>query len=144
MTTAFLSTVRAIIDRLEAGPAVCDTVLEANDRRVPEGKSRAINVYHAGSKPQPVTIRGATIDWITGIVVECYAKTSNGDAPAVPLDDLIAGVYERLAPDFTLGGLVDDIGEPMIQIDYDSAGQRTGWAVMRYAVEHSTFNFKLS
>ena len=75
-------------------------------------------------------------------MVECYAKTI-GEAPDVPLDELIAGVYERLAADITLGELVTDIGVPTIQIDYDSHGQRTGWAVMKYPVEHRTSHHKL-
>ena len=52
MSTAFLQIVSAFVDRLESAPAVCDTVLRANDRRVPESKSRALNVYHAGSRPE--------------------------------------------------------------------------------------------
>lgn len=142
MSTAFLQIVSAFVDRLQAGPAVCDTVLRANDRRVPDSKLKALNVYHAGSKPMEGAIYGAPVDWLTGIVVECYAKTI-GDAPDVPLDELIDGVYQRLAADFTLGDLVDDIGVPTIQIDYDSHGQRTGWAVMKYPVEHRTSHNKL-
>lgn len=142
MSTAFLQIVSAFVYRLQAGPAVCDTVLRANDRQVPASKSQALNVYHAGSRPQEGAIYGAPIDWLTGIVVECYAKTI-AEAPDVPLDELIQGVFERLAADITLADLVDDIGVPTIQIDYDSHGQRTGWAVMKYPVAHRTSDNKL-
>lgn len=139
MTTDFLKITAAVVGALEATPSVCDTVLRANDRRVPESKTKAINIYHAGSRPEEGAIAGAPIDWITGIVVECYAKTLT-DAPDVAVDELILKVFERLAQDSTLGGLVTDIGVPTIQLDYDAHGQRTGWAVMKYPVEHRTSN----
>lgn len=139
MTTAFLDITTAFIARLETVPAVCDTILRANDRRVPENKAKALNVYHAGSRPNEGAIAGAPIDWISGIVVECYAKSST-ETPDAAVDQLIQDVYARLAADITLGGLVDDIGVPTIQIDYDAQGQKTGWAVLKYPVEHRTDN----
>jgi hypothetical protein len=139
VTTAFLDITAAVVAILNAAPAVSETILQANDRHVPESKVNALNVYHAGSKPEDGAIYGAPIDWTTGIVIECYAKTST-ETSDVAVDPLIKAVYGRLASDRTLGGLVEDIGVPTIQMDYDSKGQRTGWAVMKYPVEHRTSN----
>lgn len=138
--TAFIDIVSAFVTRLNQAPAVCDTVLRARDRAVPETKDKALNVTFVGSKPTDGAIDGAPVDWSTVIVVECYAKTPATSTPDVALDALLNDVYVRLAQDQTLGGLVEDIGVPSIEADYDSIGQRTGWAAMKYTVSHRTSN----
>jgi hypothetical protein len=54
------------------------------------------------------------------------------------------GVYGRLAQDTTLGGLVDDIGEPMLEAEYSSEGKKTGWIRMTYVIQHRTENLTLN
>ena len=138
--TAFLGIVSAFVARLNQAPAVSDTVLRARDRNIPETKAKAINVTYVGSRPAESVIDGSPVDWTSMIAVECYAKTPANSTPDVALDELINDVYVRLAQDPTLGGLVDEIGTPSIEADYDSIGQRTGWAVMKYPVLHRTSN----
>ena len=139
MRTPFALIVSAFIDALDATPAIADVVLRASDRAAPEDKAKAINVVFMGASPQRGTINGAPVDWLSRIGVECYAKTKN-DTPDVVVDDVMKAAYERLASDRTLGGVVDDIGEPEIRAEYDSHGQKTGWVLMTYTVLHRTQN----
>lgn len=138
--TAFADLTAAIKSSLEQAPAVCDTILRARDRRVPESKQRAINITFVGARPVEGEINGAPIDWQTTVVVECYAKAAADESADVPLDELVGTVFARLAADHTLGGLVDDISAPTIEADFDSLGERTGWAAMKYTVLHRTAN----
>lgn len=140
--SAFSEIVAAFVAALQANPPVCDVVLRANDRRVGEGTMEAVNVYHAASNPREAAIQGAPVDWVTGIVIDCFARTT-GETADLAVDRLLERVYARLAADSTLGGLVDDIGLPTLQLDYDTHGQRTGWVVMRYPVQHRTNAFTL-
>lgn len=137
MTTAFSKVTAAIVAALQAAPAVSAQIYRARDRSVPENCADAVNVQFEGSEPNRGAINGAPVDWISRIAVDCYARsrTLEGDEA---VDELLQSVYERLAANPTLGGVVDDIGEPDIVADYDSLGQKTGWVRLTYPILHRT------
>lgn len=141
--SAFLDITGAIVDLLNQEPAIADAVYRANDKPVPEGISTALSVQMIGAVPALGTIKGAPVDWSTRIAIECYARGTNG-APDQLVDPLLVAVYNRMAQHTTLGGLVDDIGEPMLEAEYSSEGKKVGWVRMTYTVQHRTGNSTLS
>lgn len=143
MTTAFSSIVNAILVRLAEAPAVCDTLWRARSAPIPEQARHAVNVKFEAAFPARDTIEGAPVDWQSRIFVECFsaAVRDTGDAA---VDDLFQKVYERLAADPTLSGLVDDIGTPSIEADNSDEGVRTGWVRLTYVVQHRTANDNLN
>jgi hypothetical protein len=143
MNSAFLDITGAVVSRLQQDPAIADVVYRARDKQVPEGVATALNVQMDGAIPARGTIHGAPIDWTTRVSIECYARGTSG-APDQLVDPLLLGVYGRLAQDTTLGGLVDDIGEPMLEAEYSSEGKKTGWIRMTYVIQHRTENLTLN
>ena len=142
MTTAFSSIVAAVIATLNAAPAVCEVVYRARVAPVPETTQLAVNVQFEGSTPQHGAIRGAPIDWQSRISVECYAKAfdDNGD---IAVDALLQAVYERIAADTTLAGLVDDIQPVALDAENSAEGMKTGWVKLSYIAIHRTTNASL-
>ncbi len=143
MTTAFANIANKFVEVLEAAPAASVHVFRARAREIAEQHSEAVNVYFEGADPSPGAIAGAPIDWISRIVVECYARTLTTTAD-LAVDPLIVKVFEKLAADTTLGGLVDNVGVPTIDTEYNNLGQKTGWVRMIYPVEHRTSNATLN
>lgn len=139
MPSAFSEITGALVALLEAAPPLVVRVYRARDRPIPEGADSALNVQFDGGVPDRGAIKDAPVDWRSRFTIECYARTAAG-APDEAVDPLIVGVYERLAADTTLGGLVDDIEGPMIEADYSSDGKKTGWVRMTYAIAHRTNN----
>ena len=143
MPSAFLDITGAVVALLTQDPKIADEVYRARDKQVPEGIATALNVQMDGAMPARGAINGAPVDWTTRITIECYARGTNG-APDQLVDPLLLAVYDRLAADTTLGNLVDDIGEPMLETEFSSEGKKTGWIRMTYAVQHRTQNLTLS
>lgn len=137
MTTAFSAITAAFVARLEADPPVAEKITRADRRRVEDETEQAVNVQFDGAVPEAGAIKGAPVDWQSRIIVECKVRSSSttGD---VAVDYLLQTVYARLAADTTLGGLVEDIGVPIIESAYDAQGQKTGWMQMTYTVLHRT------
>lgn len=142
MTTAFANITAAIVSLLKTEPAVSANIFRARDRQMAEEYANAINVQFEGTDPNPGAINGAPVDWNSKFSVECYARTST-TSPDLAVDPLIAAVYERIAADTTLGGLVTDIGSPIIDAEYSAEGQKTGWVRMTYPILHRTSNLTL-
>ncbi|OWW18412.1 hypothetical protein [Noviherbaspirillum denitrificans] len=140
--TIFAGIVAAFVSRLEESPSVSSNVLRAMPREIAEQHTNAVNVQFDGARPKESTIAGAPIDWISMISVELYAK-STAQTGDLAVDPLLKGVYERIAADPTLGGVVAYVGIPSIDAEYDSKGQKTGWIRMMYPVEHRTNNSTL-
>jgi hypothetical protein len=142
MTTAFATITAGIVALLGAAPAVSPNIFRARDRQMAEEYATAINVQFDGGVPNPGAMKGAPVDWGSRFTVECYARTSttSGD---LAVDPLLEAVYEKIAADSTLGGLVMDIGSPLIEAEYGSEGQKTGWIRMTYPVLHRTANLTL-
>lgn len=142
MSTIFSTIVQAFKTKLEQGPAVCANVYVARDRQVPDTVNEAIHIEFSSAVPRIGAIKGAPIDWITKVTVDCMARSktlSGADA----VDGLFKKVFERLASDTTLDNVVADIGYPVIESDYESNGQKTGLMRLTYQVEHRTTNSKL-
>lgn len=142
-SSAFLDITGAVVDLLSQEPAIADAVYRARDKSVPEGIATALSVQMIGAVPALGALKGAPVDWSTRISVECYARGTTG-APDQLVDPLLVAVYSRLAQHTTLGGLVDDIGEPVLEAEYSSEGKKTGWVCMTYTVQHRTGNSTLS
>lgn len=141
--TAFADIAAKFVDVLIAAPAVSMNVFRARSREVAEQHADAVNVYFEGADPVTSTIAGAPIDWVSRIVIECYARTSTTTAD-VAVDPLIGKVFEKIAADTTLGSLVAYVGPPTIDTEYNALGQKTGWVRMTYPVEHRTSNSTLN
>lgn len=139
MTTAFSKIVDAFVSVLSEPVAVSTSISRARTSAISEDETTAINVQWEGSKPAKSTIAGAPIDWLSRVVVECYARSDaqTGDAA---VDPLFQAVYARLASNRTLDGLVDDIGDPMIEPGFDAQETKMGGVRLTYLVEHSTLN----
>lgn len=140
--TVFVDITAAFVAALAAAPAVSPNIFRARERVLAEEHVTALNVQFDGAEPYAGVMHGAPVDWRSKITVECYARssTTSGD---LAVDPLLAAAYARLAFDTTLGGMVADIGYPQIEAENDSAGQKTGWIRMTYAVEHRTNNLTL-
>lgn len=143
MITVFAQIVGAVVDRLQATPAVCSTVYRARPNTVPDQVDQAVNVQWDQASGQPLAIQGTPKTWSTRLIVECYAKslTDSGD---VAVDPLLLAVYERLAQDPTLGGLVADLDCVGIEAETAQEAKRTGWVRLTYIVQHETYNGSLS
>lgn len=139
MTTAFSNITAALVAELSASPALSENIFRASARTMAEQFATAINVEFDGADPTPGAMRHAPIDWRSQFTIECYARsaTQSGD---LAVDALMESIYTRLAIDPTLGGLVIDIGSPVIRAEYDAQGQKTGWIRLTYSILHRTSN----
>lgn len=142
MSTAFSQIVKAILDRLEESPAVCQNIYRARERSIPEQDPLAVNVQFEAAIPQPGVISGAPIDWHSRVSVDCYSR-SVAESGDVSIDPLFSSVYERLASDPSLGQLVGDIGTPSIEAENTAEGKKTGWVRLTYIIQHRTYGSTL-
>lgn len=140
--TAFARITGALIALLEADPPLSQQIFRARDRQLAEDYPDAINVQFDFATPFSGAIHGAPVDWDSKFTIECYARTSSTSAD-LAVDPLVLQVYQRIAADTTLGGLVADIGAPTIEAEYTAEQQRTGWVRMSYPVMHRTNNLTL-
>ncbi len=143
MSTSFSKVTSAVMAMLAASPAVCRAVYRARSGVIPDKDDEAVTVQWEQGLPRPGVIAGAPIDWQTRITVECYARstTETGD---VAVDPLLEKVYERLAANPTLGGMVDDLVIAGIEAENTAEGKKTGWVRLTYIAEHRTDNLLLS
>ena len=143
MSTAFAKVVTAVMAMLQAAPAVCDTIYRARPNVVPDQTSRAVNVQWENALPNNGAIGGAPVDWATRLSVECFARgmSESGD---LEVDPLLESVYERLAADSTLGGVVAHLECVGLEAENTSEGKKTGWVRLTYIAHHRTNNLSLS
>lgn len=141
-STAFFKITSALVAAVSAEPPVSPNIYRGRDRYVPTSNATAVNVQFNGGMPNEGAISGAPVDWRSKFSIECFARstTLSGDEA---VDPLVAEVFSRIAADTTLGGLVDDIGYPLIEADYSADGERTGWVSMTYLIEHRTTDLSL-
>lgn len=142
MTSAFLAITAAIVAKLGADSDIGVHIYQARDRAIPEAESAAINVQFDGGVPTRGELLGAPVDWDSRFVIELYVRTSTQTSDAA-VDPLLMAVYRVMASDPSLGGLVLDIGEPVIEAEYSSEGKKSGWVRMTYPVQHRTNNMTL-
>lgn len=143
MSSSFSKVTSAVMAVLRASPPVCKAVYRARSGVIPESDDEAISVQWEQGLPRPGAIAGAPIDWQTRITVDCFARSTSvtGD---VAVDPLLEKVYERLAANPTLGGMVDDLVIAGIEAESTEGGKKTGWVRLTYIAEHRTDNFLLS
>jgi len=141
MRTSFSKVVSAVIAALSANPPVCKAIYRARQAAIPAQDEQAIVVQWEQAMPAAGTLQGAPIDWTTRLTVECYARSTdpddNGDQA---VDPLLASVYERLASEATLGGIVNDLTVAGVQVETAVDGNKTGWVRIVYTAEHRTYN----
>lgn len=143
MRTAFATIVSAVIAQLSAAPAVCEKIYRSSGIAVPDQVDRAIVVEFNRSIPQVAAIARAPIDWLSTFSVECFARslTETGD---LAVDPLLFAVFERLAQDPTLGGLIGDLAVVGVEADNSVEGKKTGWVRITYVADHRTNNSTLN
>ncbi|HEY0064715.1 MAG TPA: hypothetical protein VGC21_21540 [Telluria sp.] len=139
--TAFASITTALKDLLAAEPPVSPQIFRARDRQLAEQFETAVNIQFDGSMPVNSGFSDSPVDWESRFTIECYARTAGSADLAV--DPLLSEVFKRIALDTTLGGLVMDIGYPLIEAEYTSEQVKTGWIRMTYPVRHRTSNLTL-
>lgn len=143
MSTSFSKVVSAVMAVLSASPPVCKSIYRARAMAIPDQDDEAISVQWDQGLPRAGTIAGAPIDWQTRISVDCYARSTR-ESGDVAVDPLLEKVYERLAADPTLGGMVDDLVIAGIEAENTAEGKKTGWVRLTYLAEHRTENSLLS
>lgn len=141
--SAFTRITMALVELLEVDPPVADVIFRARTRPVPKNAGSAINVQFSSGRPAEGVINGAPVDWMSKFTIECLARAAADQSPDDAVDPLLTAVYERIAADTTLGGLVDHIGAPAIEAEYSAEGERTGWVCLTYPIEHRTQNLNL-
>lgn len=142
MPTAFSDITARLVELFAAAPAISPNIYRARDRAISKAAVTAISVQWDGAVPTPGEIKGAPIGWESRVTVECYARTTT-ESPDVAVDPLLFQVYGRIAADTTLGGLVDYVGEPLLEAEFSAEGERTGWVRMTYLIQHETENSTL-
>jgi len=143
MSTAFSKVVSAVMAALSAQPAVCRAIYRARGVAVADQDDEAVSVQWDQGMPRQGVIAGAPIDWQTRISVDCYARSAR-ESGDVAVDPLLEKVYERLAADPSLGGMVDDLVIAGIEAENTVDGKKTGWVRLTYVAEHRTENSLLS
>jgi hypothetical protein len=112
VATAHIAVRSAVVAALQAAPALAGGRIYVGRRRtLSRSDASALIVRLAGSDSNPGAVRGAPVDWRTGVVVEAYARSATGD-PEQAAWDLHAQVFDRLQADSTLAGAVDDVATP--------------------------------
>jgi hypothetical protein len=143
VSTAFSKVVSAVMAALLAQPRICKGVYRARTLVISEQDDEAITVQWEQASPAASTIAGAPIDWTTRLTVECFARSVK-DSGDMAVDPLLERVYERLAADSTLGGMVDDLVIAGIEAENSTEGKKTGWVRLTYIAVHRTDNLLLS
>lgn len=146
MTTAQLQIQQALVDALQATPAVASGRIYTNHlREVSAQAATAVTVTmqrSAGFSPA----LGAT-DWRTSYQIDCLARASTtGSDPAAAVDELLATVYTRLS---NLGkppglALMDLQIDPQISWDYADGATPIVAATITVQALHRTADTNLS
>jgi hypothetical protein len=145
VSTAFSKVVSAVMTSLLSQPRICKGIYRARTLAVADQDDEAITVQWEQAMPAAATIAGAPIDWTTRVTVECFARSARpGDTGDAAVDPLLERVYERLASDSTLGGMVDDFVIAGIEAENTTEGKKTGWIRLTYIAVHRTDNLLLS
>jgi hypothetical protein len=144
MRSAFANVVSAVIASLQAQPPVCKNIYRARAMAVPDQDDVAISVQWEQSVPAGGTINGAPIDWTTRLTVECYARGTSDESGDLAVDPLLKAVFERLAANSTLDGVVTDLQVIGVEAENTTDGKKNGWVRLTYTADHRTSNFTLS
>jgi hypothetical protein len=131
--------VAAVKAQLLVVPAITPKVHRGRKRPIGADVAQAINVRFSGATPgAPGPMMGSPVDWVTVVIVECYARASaaqSGDEAALLLH---TQAHDRLMSDPTLGGLADDVLPPTMQADDEELDETLGCLIAAYQVVHRT------
>jgi hypothetical protein len=130
MTSLANTAVTAVMQALQAAPAVAGSVGRVLLRPVAKSVTGAVVVRPVGSVILESSLPGAPIAWVTTVAIECYARAPAGISPDVAVDPLVQSVYARLMADVTLGGAVNLLEPQDINFDFDVDGEQTACATL--------------
>ena len=141
MSTAFAAIVSAIVANLNAATPVCAHVYRNLQRPLPDSVTTAVVVRQGVPTTENNQMSGYPIEWVTPIVVECYARTSS-TTPDLAVDDLLQATYTRLLADQTLGGVLSDqlmgINITGLHFGFDADTEKFACATLTLEVRHRT------
>lgn len=142
--TAFSGIIGAVVALLAQAPAVAASVDRVKLRPVSEAKATAVTVRPVNSQCEVGIGYGTGIKWESTFAVECYGKGNTTTAPDLIVDPVLAGTFERLASDPTLGGRVSRITPEGVNWEFDVDGQATACATLFFKVAHATSGSSLA
>jgi hypothetical protein len=143
MATAFASIVGAAIALLQAGTPVSRQIHRARVRPAAQEWPDMVAVRLLDAQLERFAVKDAPFNVDTTLAVECYARGPAGVSPDLAVDALLEAVYERLAADPSLGGLVQDLEPTGINFDFDADGESIACATLTYLVRHRADNHTL-
>lgn len=132
MTTLTNTAVTAVMQALQATPAVAGNIGRVQLRPVAKSVATAVIVRPVGATVLESALPGAPIAWVTTVAVECYARATPGNSPDVAVDPVVQAAYARLMADATLGGAVSLIEPQDINFDFDVDGEQTACATLTF------------
>jgi hypothetical protein len=136
---AHSTVVGAFVATLRAAATLTDVpIMRSRVRAISDQVTRAVCVRPTTSDPSGGVILGHPIDWSTAIQVECYARGDASQAADEACGALLLIVADALAVDPSLGGALDDIGDPTLAWALDEADTTLGCLVATYPVTHRT------
>lgn len=136
MATSFLSIVSAVVALLQAGTPVSQHIHRARVRPAAQEWGDMVAVRLLDAQLERFAVKDAPFNVGTTLAVECYARGAAGVSPDLAVDALLEAVYERLAADPSLGGLVQDLEPTGINIDLDVDGESIACATLTYTARH--------
>lgn len=121
---------------LQAGPAVCPQVHRTRVRPGAAAWPQMVVIRLLDVALQPFAVRGGPMNADTRVAVECHARAAAGLSAEDALDELLGAVYQRLAQDPSLGGLLGDLEPLGLTYDFDAEGDPVGVATLTYIARH--------
>lgn len=138
-TDAHNAVVQAVISTLLATPALASgNIYRGRRRAISKNVELGIAVRFGASDPSRGAIKGAPIDWTTTVLVECYARTTGTESADEAALALHADAYARLNTDPSLGGVVDDLLPPSLDVSEEDRDEQLGCVIAGYQLRHRT------
>lgn len=129
----------AVADAIEALPLFAGAKVVRNGRRpVPQGTQARVFVFLSNAASTPFAIRGAPVNWITGVRVELVARDVPGTEAESAVDQLLQQVYARLESQPSLGGLAMDLNVTNLEWGEDEADTTVASCSLSVQVQHRT------
>ena len=135
----------AIIDAalaaLRAAPAVTTGPIDEDidQDELGEAVQQAVSLSLTNTDPNgPAPILGHPQDWISTLVIECYARRDERSSSGRASRLLASSVYHRLMADPTLGGACDDLRQPTLATEINVTNTRIGRTTVSIPVWHRT------
>lgn len=146
MTTSKHLQVRdAVADAIEAQPLFATASVVRNGRRpVPQGTQARVFVFLSNAASTPFAIRGAPVNWVTGVRVELVARDAPGVEAESAVDRLLQQVYARLESQPGLGGLSMNLQVTNLEWGEDESDTTVASCSLTVQVQHRTNNANLN